>query len=111
MATARDQDARLILSDLFLVLVIVVIVVVFFILSVLVFFLFIFFLIFFFVEVVRDHVQMNGVSLRNFQLGLTLRTTQNFSLFHFVFIHIDFRGTFGAADHGCILRWWFLTNA
>jgi hypothetical protein len=111
MAPVTDQDAQVILGDSFVVFIIVFPVVVFLIFIVLVAFLFIFFLILFFVEVVGDHVQMNRVSLRNLQLGLTLRTTQNFSLFHFVFIHIDFRGTFGAADHGCILRWWFLANA
>ena len=38
------------------------------------------------------------------ELGFALGATQDFTLFDFVFIHIDFSGTFRAADHGSILR-------
>src|SRR5271170_2139220 len=41
--------------------------------------------------------------LRHLQFGLTLRAAQDFSLLNFVFVHIDFRGTLWAAEHGTIL--------
>ena len=47
---------------------------------------------------------MDGMRLRNFELGLALGTAENLALFDFVFIDIDFGGTFRAADHGSILR-------
>lgn len=47
---------------------------------------------------------MHGMRLRNFELGFALGTTEDLALFDFVFIDIDFGGTFGAADHGSILR-------
>src|SRR5580700_232966 len=65
---------------------------------------FIVIIIVFFIEVVGDEVQMHGMRLRDLELGFALRTTQDFTLFDFVFIHIDFGGTFRAADHGSILR-------
>jgi hypothetical protein len=60
--------------------------------------------VFLFFEVIGDGVQCYGMSLRNLQLGFALRTTQDLSLFHFVFVHINFCGTFWAAEHGSILR-------
>jgi hypothetical protein len=60
--------------------------------------------VFFFVEVIGNGVQCHGMRLRNFQLALALRTAQDFSLFHFVFVHIDFSGTFRATEHVSILR-------
>src|SRR5271168_4124220 len=48
---------------------------------------------------------MHGMSLRYLELGLAFGTSQDFSLFDFVFVHVDFGGTFRAADHGSILRW------
>src|SRR5580765_7158822 len=47
---------------------------------------------------------MHGMRLRDLQLGLALGTTQDFAFLDFVFIHVDFGGTFRAADHGTILR-------
>src|SRR6266568_2393352 len=44
------------------------------------------------------------MSLRDLKLGFALGTTQDLAFFDFVFIDIDFGGTFGAADHGSILR-------
>jgi hypothetical protein len=63
-----------------------------------------FFVLFFFIQVVGDEIQVNGMRLRNFELGLALGTAENLALFDLVFIDIDFGGTFGAADHGSILR-------
>jgi hypothetical protein len=47
---------------------------------------------------------MHGMRLRDLELGFTLGTAQDFAFFDFVFVHIDFGGTFRAADHGSILR-------
>src|SRR5262244_3851484 len=57
----------------------------------------VFFVLFLF-DVVGNGIQRHGVSLRDFQFGLTFRATQDFSLFHFVFVHIDFSGAFRAAE-------------
>jgi len=75
--------------------------VIFFVLGV---FLVLFFVVFFLVEVIGNGVQRHGMRLRDFQLALTLRAAQDFSLFHFVFVHIDFSGTFRATEHVYILR-------
>ena len=47
---------------------------------------------------------MHGMRLRNLELGFALGTTEDLALFDFIFIDIDFGGTFRAADHGSILR-------
>ena len=47
---------------------------------------------------------MDGMRLRNLELGFALGTAKDLALFDFVFIDIDFGGTFRAADHGSILR-------
>jgi hypothetical protein len=60
--------------------------------------------VFFFVEVIGNGVQGHGMRLRNFQFAFALGAAQDFSLFHFVFVHIDFSGTFRAAEHVSILR-------
>jgi hypothetical protein len=64
----------------------------------------IFFFVVFFVDVIGNGIQRHGMRLRNFQFALALWTAQDFSLFHFVFVHIDFSGTFRAAEHVSILR-------
>jgi hypothetical protein len=56
------------------------------------------------VTIFRDDVEVNGMDLRNFELGFTLRATQDLALLDLVFVDVDFSGTFGAADHGSILR-------
>jgi hypothetical protein len=63
-----------------------------------------FFLFFLFIQVVGDEIEVEGMRLRNLELGLTLGTAENLALFDLVFIDIDFGGTFRAADHGSILR-------
>jgi hypothetical protein len=62
------------------------------------------FLIVLFIQIIGDEVHVHGVRLRHFELGLTLRTTQDLAFFDFVFIHIDFGGTFWTTNHGVILR-------
>jgi hypothetical protein len=64
-----------------------------------------FFVFFLFIQVVGDEIEVEGMRLRNLELGLTLGTAENLALFDLVFIDIDFGGTFRAADHGSILRW------
>src|SRR5208282_4777004 len=61
-------------------------------------------LLFFFVKVVGDGIQRDRVDLRYLELALTLRAAQDLSLFHFVFVHINFCATFWAAEHVSILR-------
>jgi hypothetical protein len=67
-----------------------------------VFLLFLF--VFFLFDVIGNGVEGHGMGLRNFQFALTLRAAQDLSLFHFVFVHINFCGTFGTAKHVSILR-------
>src|SRR6266699_3626699 len=50
---------------------------------------FFFFLVLLFVQIIGDEVQVDGMRLRNLD---------------FVFIDVDFGGTFGATNHGSILR-------
>jgi len=59
-------------------------------------------LFFVFLEVVGDGIQRNRMSLRNLQFGLTLRAAKDLAFFHLVFVHVNFCGTFWAAEHGCI---------
>jgi len=47
---------------------------------------------------------MDGMDLRDLQLGLAFRATENLAFFDFIFVDVDFGGTFWAADHGSILR-------
>src|SRR6266704_2436964 len=61
-------------------------------------------LVFLFVQIIGDEVQVDGMRLRNLEFGFALRTTQDFAFFDFVFIDVDFGGTFGATNHGSILR-------
>jgi hypothetical protein len=70
-------------------------------------FLVVLFFVILFVYVIGNGVQRHGMRLRNFQFALALRAAQDFSLFHFVFVHIDFSGTFRAAEHVSILRFGF----
>src|ERR1700745_3383132 len=47
---------------------------------------------------------MDGVCLRHLELGFTLGTAQNLAFLDFIFIYIDFCGTFRATDHWSSLR-------
>jgi hypothetical protein len=62
----------------------------------------------FFVKIVGDGIQHDRMGLRHLQLALALRAAQDFSFFHFVFVHINFCATFWAAEHVSILRVDFL---
>src|SRR5882757_6886476 len=94
------RSLRLLLIVLFLVLFVVIIIFIFFFFGKVILALFVFFLF----VVFRDDVHVYRVRLRHFHLRFTLRATQDFSLFHFVFIHIEFGSTIRAADHGHFLR-------
>src|SRR6266851_3657087 len=56
------------------------------------------------VRIIGDKVQVDGMRLRNLEFGFALRTTQDLAFFDFVFVDIDFGGTFRATDHGSTLR-------
>src|SRR6266446_1250140 len=61
-------------------------------------------LVFLFIQIIGDEVPVHGVRLRHLEFGLTLRTTQDLAFFDFIFVHIDFGGTFWTTNHGVILR-------
>jgi hypothetical protein len=44
------------------------------------------------------------MDLQDFQFRLAFWATENLAFFDFVFVDVDFSGTFRAADHGSILR-------
>src|ERR1035438_3061268 len=95
----RDED--LLFFVLFFVIIVVVIVE-----QVAVFLggvrLFLFFLL---LIIIGDAIEMHGMRLRNLEFRFALRARQDFAFFDFVFVDVDFGGTFRAADHGSILRW------
>jgi len=64
----------------------------------------VFFLVVLFVGIIGDEVQVDRMRLRDLQFGFALGTAQDLALFDFVFIDIDFGGTFRATDHGSTLR-------
>jgi hypothetical protein len=115
MAARNGRDAGLGKADLFVFLFVVigfVIVVIFqkiaifiefFLIVFGVFLVVVFFIIFFF-NFVGNGIQRHRMRLRNFQLALALGTTQDFALFHFVFVHINLSGTFRTTEHVYILR-------
>jgi len=67
--------------------------------------LFVLFLFFFLVlvQIFGDGIELDGVRLKHFKLHFALRATQNLAFFYFVFVHVNFRGTIRAANHGCVL--------
>jgi hypothetical protein len=64
---------------------------------------FIFFVVLF-VRIIGDEVQVDRMRLRDLEFGFALWTTQDLAFFDFVFVDIDFGGTFRATDHGSTLR-------
>jgi len=62
------------------------------------------FLVVLFVRIIGDEIQVDGMGLRDFEFGFALGTTQDLAFFDFVFVDIDFGGTFRATDHGTTLR-------
>jgi hypothetical protein len=57
-----------------------------------------------FVRVIGDEVQVDGMRLRNLEFGFALGTAQDLAFFDFVFVDVDFGGTFRATNHGSTLR-------
>jgi|SRR6516225_6907876 hypothetical protein len=108
MARPRPQDASRVGAPALLFLVFVVFLFVFFLRHVPIFIkIFVLFfgdvvIVFVFVEVIGDRIQRDWMSLRNLQFGFTLRAAEDLALFYLVFVHINFSGTFWAAEHGCI---------
>src|SRR6266478_3142355 len=105
MAAQALEDARwgvagLLLPVFFIVFLVIIVVDEVAIFSGLAFF----FLVVLFVRVIGDEVQVDGMRLRNLEFGFALGTTQDLAFFDFVFIDIDFGGTFRATDHGSTLR-------
>jgi hypothetical protein len=68
------------------------------------FFLIIFFVVVIVVSFFGDEIEMDGMGLRDFELGFALGAAEDFAFLDFVLIDVDFCGTFGAANHGNILR-------
>src|SRR6476661_8501957 len=56
------------------------------------------------VQIIRDDVQMDGVRLRDLELGFALGATQDLAFLDLVFVDVDFGGTFWTTNHGSILR-------
>src|SRR2546429_552300 len=56
------------------------------------------------VRINGDEVEVDRMRLRDFEFGFAFGTTQDLAFFDFVFIDIDFGGTFRATDHGSPLR-------
>src|SRR5258708_23321989 len=64
----------------------------------------VFFLVVLFVRIIGDQVQVDGMRLRDLEFGFALGAAQDLALFDFVFVDIDFAGTFWATEHGSTLR-------
>ena len=62
------------------------------------------FFVFVVIIIFGNYVQMDGMDLRDFQFRLALWATENLAFFDFVFVDVDFSGTFRATDQGSILR-------
>jgi hypothetical protein len=60
------------------------------------------------VIVFGDHIHFDGTLLHDLEVGLTLETCQDLTLFDFVFVAINFSAAFRATDHDGIS---FLTAA
>jgi len=97
---ARCGGACLLLLVFFLVFLVIIVVDKIAVFAGLVFF----FVVVLFVRVIGDEVQVDRMRLRNLEFGFALGTTQDLALFDFVFIDIDFGGTFRTTDHGSTLR-------
>ena|ERR1700674_2550501 len=105
MVAGRKEDAKGL--DLQLLFVIFLIVLVFVLGKIAVFpnfALFFVFFVFIIIHILGDDVQMDRMDLQDLQFGLALWATENLAFFDFVFVDVDFSGTFRAADHVSILR-------
>jgi len=107
MAAGRKEDASCAGEpDEGLLFVFFLIVFFFFLWEVAVFGNFLLLILFVIIIIIGNDVQMDGMDLRDFQLGLAFRATENLAFFDFILVDVDFGGTFWAADHGSILRKW-----
>jgi hypothetical protein len=107
MAPGRKEDASAAAIESLIVLFLVVLFFLFgeiTVLANLVLFVVFFVFVIVIIHIFGDDVQMDGMDLRDFEFGLALWATQNLAFFDFVFVDVDFGGTFRAADHGSILR-------
>jgi hypothetical protein len=97
----RATNGLFVFLFFFIIVVIIVIVVVIIGEQIAVFFgAFSYFFFLFFIVIVGNAVEMDRMGLRNFEFGLALGATQDFPFFDFVFVDVDFSGTFRAANHG-----------
>jgi hypothetical protein len=101
---ARRSGTRALLLVFFLVFLVIIVVDEIAIFAGLVFFVVVVVL---FVRVIGDEVQVDGMRLRNLEFGFALGTAQDLAFFDFVFVDVDFGGTFRATDHGSTLRTMF----
>jgi hypothetical protein len=63
-----------------------------------------FFLVVLFIQIIGDKIYVHRVRLRNLEFGFAFGATQDLAFFDFIFVHIDFGGTFWTTNHGVILR-------
>ncbi len=65
---------------------------------------FFFFVVIIVIFIVGDEIEVDRMRLRDLEFGFALGATENFAFLDLVFIDIDLGGTFGTANHRCILR-------
>jgi hypothetical protein len=100
MAPGRKEDARVAARESLIVLFLVVLIFLFREITVLAnLVLFVVCFVFVIIHILGDDVQMDGMDLRDFEFGLALWATQDLTFFDFVFVDVDFGGTFRAANH------------
>src|SRR5882757_9889553 len=106
MAAGRKEDASCadVCDERLLFIFFLIVILFFFLWEVAVFGNFLLLVLFVIIVIIRNDVQMDGMDLRDFQLGLAFRATENLAFFDFILVDVDFGGTFWAADHGSILR-------
>jgi hypothetical protein len=66
---------------------------------------FFFLVVIFVVVIVGNQIKADWMYLQNFEFGFTLRATENFAFLDFVFVNVDFGGTFRTTDHGSTPLW------
>jgi hypothetical protein len=111
MAAGRKEDASCadVCDERLLFIFFLIVILFFFLWEVAIFGNFLLLVLFVIIVIIGNDVQMDGMDLRDFQLGLALRATENLAFFDFILVDVDFGGTFWAADHGSILRKWFMS--
>jgi 8-oxo-dGTP diphosphatase len=105
MAAQAQEDARRRRTCLLLLIIFFVFLVIIIVDEVAIFSgLFFLFVVVFFIRIIGDEVQVDRMRLRDLELGFALGTTQDLAFFDFIFVDIDFGGTFRATNHGSTLR-------